>query len=56
MQEFEEALEGHALNQWFSTQIAPRPVYSKKKFPRLTIDNFSRYGVATRRLRNAALN
>jgi len=25
------------LNQWFSTKIAPRAVYLKKKFPRLRI-------------------
>ena len=27
------------LNQWFSTQIAPRPVYLKKKIPRPTMEN-----------------
>jgi len=29
-----------SLDQWFSTQIAPRPVYLKKKFSLPTIENF----------------
>jgi len=31
---------GPSLDRWFSAQIAPRPVYLKKKFPRPTIENF----------------